>query len=136
MSTLPQGNPVLSNGVIFEDQPTNTFYIDPVSKRVRGMDSGKNAMRQAIEIALSVERFKWGIYSANFGVDFSGIIGYETGYAAAVLEQRIKDALSIDNRVLGVTDFTYSASGGKLTANVIIQTVYGDIAQIIEVMTN
>lgn len=136
MSTLPQGNTILSNGVIFEDQPTNTFYIDPVSKRVRGMDAGKNAMRQAVEIALSVERFKWGIYSANFGVDFSGIIGYETGYAAAVLEQRIKDALSIDNRVLGVKDFSYSASGGTLTATVIIQTVYGDISQNIEVMAN
>ena len=136
MSTLPQGNTVLSNGVIFEDQPTNTFYIDPASKRVRGMDAGKNAMRQAVEIALSVERFKWGIYSANFGVDFSGIIGYETGYAAAVLEQRIKDALSIDNRVLGVKDFSYSASGGTLTATVIIQTVYGDISQNIEVMAN
>lgn len=136
MNTLPQGNKVLENGVVFEDQPTNTFYIDPVSRRVRGMDDGKNAMRQAIEIALSVERFQWGIYSANFGADFTGIIGRDTGYAAAVLEKRIRDALSVDNRVLGISNFSYTASGGILTADITIRTVFGDIAQTVEVNLN
>lgn len=136
MNTLPQGNKALENGVVFEDQPTNTFYIDPVSRRVRGMDDGKNAVRQAIEIALSVERFQWGIYSANFGADFTGIIGRDTGYAAAVLEKRIRDALSVDNRVLGISNFSYTASGGILTADITIRTVFGDIAQTVEVNLN
>lgn len=136
MNTLPQGNKALENGVVFEDQPTNTFYIDPVSRRVRGMDGGLPAMRQAVEIALSVERFRWGIYSANFGADLSGIIGRESGYAASVLLQRVEDALSADGRVLGVENYRYTVSGGILTASMTVRTVFGDIQQTVEVRTD
>lgn len=136
MPTLPQGGPNLENGVIFADQPTNTYYIDPVSRRVRGMDGGLLAMRQAVEIALSVARFRWGIYSANFGADFSGIVGMEAGYAAAVLLERIREALRADSRVLGVEDYRYRISGDFLTASLTVRTVFGDVPQTVEVRAN
>ena len=136
MNTLPQGGEILANGVVFKDQPTNTFYVDPASRRIRGMDAGLPAMRQAVEIALSVERFRWGIYSPNFGADFTGIIGRESGYAAAALLQRVRDALSADSRVLGVENYRYTASGGTLTASLTVRTVYGDIQQTVEVRTD
>lgn len=136
MPALPQGGPDLSNGVVFEDLSTNTYYIDPVSRRVRGMDGGLPAMRQAVEIALSVARFRWGIYSANFGVDFSGIVGMEAGYAAAVLLERIREALRADSRVLGVEDYRYRISGDFLTASLTVRTVFGDVPQTVEVRAN
>ena len=88
------------------------------------------------EIALSVARFRWGIYSANFGVDFSGIVGMEAGYAAAVLLERIREALRADSRVLGVEDYRYRISGDFLTASLTVRTVFGDVPQTVEVRAN
>ena len=136
MATIPESDINLSSGVVFEDLPTNTFYVDPKTRRIRGMDAGLKAMRQAVEIALSVERFYWQIYSSNFGVDFSGIIGYDSGYVIAVLKDRIQSALSVDSRILGVSDLQYTVIPGGLSCEFTVQTVFGDLTQTAEVMTN
>ena len=114
-------------------QPTLTWIADPVTRRVRGRGDGWEAIRQAVEIIVNVERFKWQIYTPNFGTDYDGLLGTEPGYAASELQRRLEDAFLPDSRILGIKDFTWSFSGVSLSVRFTVLTVFGDVASGLEV---
>lgn len=130
---LPASEIDLSRGVVFQDQPSLTWIADPVTKRLRGLGDGWEAVRQAVEVIVNVERFRWQIYSPNFGTDFDGLTGSEPGFAASELQRRLKDAFLPDNRILGIKDFSYSCSGATLAASFTVTTVFGDVPGSLEV---
>ena len=130
---LPRADIDLRGGVVFQDQPTLTWIADPVTRRIRGRGDGWEAIRQAVEIIVNVERFKWQIYTPNFGTDYNGLLGTEPGYAASELQRRLEDAFLPDSRILGMKDFTWSFSGVSLSARFTVLTVFGDIASGLEV---
>ncbi len=103
---LPKSEIDLSKGIVFQDQPSLTWIADPVTKRLRGRGDGWEAVRQAVEIIVSVERYKWQIYTPNFGTDYDGLLGSEPGFAASELKRRLEDAFLPDSRLLGMNDFT------------------------------
>ena len=122
---LPRADIDLRGGVIFQDQPTLTWIADPVTRRIRGRGDGWEAIRQAVEIIVSVERFKWQIYTPNLGT--------EPGYAASELQRRLEDAFLPDSRILGIKDFRWTFSGVSLTASFTVPTVFGDVPAEMEV---
>lgn len=124
----PIENLNLETEIEFAEQPTYTWRIDAISKQIRGFFDGQDAMRQAIEIMLSVERFKFSIHSGNFGIELDNLLGNQYGYVSSELKRRIEDAISVDTRILGVVDYTIvSVENGALTVHVEIETVYGVI---------
>lgn len=133
MATLPESNINISNGVVFENYPSLTFYADPITRRITGMADGYKAVKQTVEIILNVERFRWQIYSPYFGMQWQRLIGSNPGYVASELQRRMLDAFSVDNRITGISDFKYTVDGDKFTATLTVNTVYGDVAQSVEV---
>ena len=133
MATLPESNINISNGVVFRNYPSLTFYADPVTRRIPVTADGYKAVKQTIEIILNVERFRWQIYTPYFGMQWNGLIGQNPGYVASELQRRMKDAFSVDNRITGISDFRYSVDGDSLTATLTVNTVYGDVEQTVEV---
>lgn len=133
MATLPTSKRDLSAGVRFEEQPSRTWYINKETNRIQGECDGLEAVRQAVEIILNVERFRWQIYSPYSGMQWEGLIGQDPGYVASELQRRIRAALSVDSRVTGLSDFSYSVSGNALTASLTVNTVYGDTQTTVEV---
>ena len=91
MATLPEGvGLTVSVGSV--DMPTDTFIIDWPSGQVSGMDSGLAAMRQAVEIILHNERFRWQIYSSDFGSELEELAGEEYDYITSEIPRRIGEA--------------------------------------------
>lgn len=133
MPTLPTSSLDLSAGVRFEEQPSRTWYLNKEANRIQGECDGLEAVRQAVEIILNVERFRWQIYSPASGMQWEGLIGQDPVYVASELQRRIRDALRVDSRVTGLSDFSYSVSGNVLTASLTVNTVYGDTQTTVEV---
>ena len=133
MATLPQADIDLSPGVVFQDQPSLTWIADPVTHRLRGRGDNYEAVRQAVEVIVNVERFKWQIYTPNFGTDYDGLLGTEPGYAASELRRRLEDAFLPDNRLLGIKDYTYTFEDTSLSAAFTVLTVFGDVPGSMEV---
>lgn len=133
MATLPQFDIDLSRGVVFQDQPSLTWIADPVTRRLRGRGDNYEAVRQAVEIIVNVERFRWQIYTPNFGVELDGLLGTEPGFAASELRRRLEDAFLPDNRILGISEFTYEFREGALAAAVTVDTVFGPVQANVEV---
>lgn len=130
MAVLPTGN---LPDVTFQQQPDLTWGIDKTTNRIRGAVTGWGAVRQAVEIILNVERFRWQIYRPYSGMQWNGLIGQDPGYVAAELQRRIQDALRMDDRVQGISDFSYTVSGNVLTASLTVNTVYGEVESGVEV---
>ena len=133
MATLPVSTLNLNNGVIFQDSPTKTFYVDPTSHRISGMCDNYLAIKQTVEIILNIERSKWQIYSPYFGMQWEGLIGQSPGYVASELQRRMLDAFSVDSRITGISDFQYTVDGDVMTVTVTVNTVYGGVNERMEV---
>ena len=132
MPTLPQGG-TLPPQVEITSQPGRTWYIDKSTNRIRGECDNWLAVRQAVEIILNVQRFRWQIYTPYSGMDWRNLIGNGPGYVAAELQRRVREALLMDDRVLDIRDYQYTIEDDMLTASFTVVTVYGDIPQTAEV---
>lgn len=133
MATLPQADIDLSQGVIFQDQPSLTWIADPVTHRLRGRGDNYEAVRQAVEVIVNVERFHWQIYTPNFGIEQGGLLGSDPGFVASELQRRLTDAFLPDSRILGIADFSYTFDDSVMTASVTVNTVFGPVYTTMEV---
>ena len=75
MAVLPQSNPAadISQGVQFQQWPGKTWRIDKQSGRIAGFADDWEAVRQAVEIMLHIERFLSAIH--RHGVERSDRAG-------------------------------------------------------------
>lgn len=135
MATLPTSDINISS-VQFQTQPSLTWYINQDTQRIQGEITDLAAVTQAVDIILNVERFRWQIYQPYSGMQWQGLIGQDPGYVASELQRRITEALTMDDRVQGISDFTYSVSGNSLTASFTVNTVYGSTQSTVEVTLN
>lgn len=134
MAVLPEaGAADITAGVTFEQQPSLSWYINKETNRIEGTVDGWAAVQQAVQIILNVERFRWQIYSPNTGMQWNGLIGQDPGYVASEIQRRILDAMSVDDRVRGISNFEYSLNGNAMTCSLTVNTVYGDITTAVEV---
>lgn len=134
MAVLPEFSGGLSGGVTFEQQPSLTWGINTATKRIQGEVDGREAVRQAVEIILNVDRFRWQIYRPSSGMQWDGLVGLDFGYVAAETRRRMEEALKMDDRVTGITDYAYTFRNNSLTIQATVGTVYGEVSQRVEVM--
>ena len=105
MATLPIGSVMTAqNPVTVVSQPSLTFLVDPNTKRITGTADGYAVMQQAVEIILNVQRFRWQIYSANFGMDYRNLLGADPGFVASNLKKRLQEAFSVDGTRASIWD--------------------------------
>lgn len=132
MATLPE---VIGfdTDIVVASQPSKTWIIDRNTMQVSCMDKGIEAVRQAVEIALNVERYKWTIYSANYGSELNDLVGEDEAYIIAEIPRLVEGALSPDSRVFSVDDYTYTRTdANSLTVSFTVHTVYGDFVEVLE----
>ena len=125
MAVLPVSPVNISGGVTFENQPSLSWLINKETNRIEGTVDGLQAVRQAAEIILNVERYRWQIYRPYSGMEWAGLIGQDSGYVGAELQRRLVDALTVDDRITGISDYKYTVDGQKLCATFRVDTVYG-----------
>lgn len=131
MATLPSNLLAipLDADIVSTGQPGLTWYIDQHSKRIVGTCDNYLAVRQAVEIILNTDRYRWGIYLPSSGVEYDGLIGQNVGYVAVELKRRITEALLMDNRVTGVINYDYTFSGDVLTVSFTVTTIFGNFPE-------
>lgn len=131
MATLPEVAG-FDTDIVIAAQPSKTWIIDRNTMQVAYMDEGLEAVRQAVEIALNVERFRWQIYNTNFGAELNDLVGDDEAYIEAELPRMVEDALSPDNRVVSVDNYTFSRRGDALAVSFSVHTVFGDLEEEVE----
>lgn len=110
------------------DQPSKTYRMDLVNDRISGTIDSHEAMEQAIYKILNTERYRYLIYSWNYGSELQELFGMPVTYVCPELERRITEALTWDKRITEVTDFSFDTSiAGTVKAFFTAHTVFGDV---------
>ena len=108
-------------------EPSNTFFIDFEKGRISGFIDEKEAVKQAIMLILNTERYKFLIYSWNYGVELEELIGTHPDIVEDEAERLISEALLQDDRITAVYDFEFSRNKDTLLVNFKVDSIYGDI---------
>lgn len=108
-------------------EPSNTFFIDFEKGRISGFIDEREAVKQAIMLILNTERYKFLIYSWNYGVELEELIGTHPDIVEDEVERLISEALLQDNRITAVYDFEFSRNKDTLLVNFKVDSIYGDI---------
>ncbi|MDE6875776.1 MAG: DUF2634 domain-containing protein [Lachnospiraceae bacterium] len=125
---IPGSAAFLSQDFGREEQPTHTYRMDMSAGRMRGCTDGIVAMAQAISKTLLTERFRYAMYSGDYGIETEDLYGQPTSYVFPELERRIREALLWDDRVLEVVDFEFDIpQKGVIHVGFTVHTVFGDV---------
>ncbi|MBE6723280.1 MAG: DUF2634 domain-containing protein [Ruminococcaceae bacterium] len=116
-----------------EPQATRTYKLFPAEHAVAGLTGGVDALRQAIFLMLSIERYENLIFSWNYGLELADLFGMPKAYVESELKQRIPEALLQDDRINRVDGFSFEEVGNKITAYFTVHSVYGDLQESKEV---
>lgn len=108
-------------------EPSNTFFIDFEKGRISGFIDEKEAVKQAIMLILNTERYKFLIYSWNYGAELEALVGTHPDIVEDEAERLISEALLQDDRITAVYDFEFSRSRDTLLVNFKVDSIYGDI---------
>ena len=111
-----------------ETQPSQTYKMDLDGDSIRGFVDEQDAMKQAVFRILQTERYQYIIYPWYYGIETLDLYGEPVTYVVPERERRITEALSVDERITGVTDFEFDLeTKGVVHAYFTVNTIYGDI---------
>lgn len=127
MDTLPND----LEDIEIEELPTNTFLVE--EEQVAGMNDGIEAMRQAVEIILTTKRFNHQIYTENFGIELDDLVGEDPDYIESIFPERVRDAFSVDDRILSEENYVFTVLGDTMTITFDVVTVFGSFSTEVEI---
>ena len=92
-----------------------------------GKVKGLEHLKQTIFWILNTERYQYIIYDWNIGIETNDLYGMPYDFVCSELESRIIDALSIDERIEEVYDFTFeSTKRDSILCQFRVKSIYGE----------
>lgn len=107
---IPKVEYELGDDYEIEVIPSSTFKILTDKKRILGKCDNLEAIKQAVYLMLNIERYKYVIYSANYGVELLDLIGQPIPYVLPELKRRITECLTQDDRITAVENFEFEVN--------------------------
>jgi len=120
-------------GIPRERLPEMTFHLEEQTGYVRGKADGFLAVRQAIRLMLLTERYLHEIYSFQYGTELAGLAGMRDSFLFPEIKRRVTEALLIDDRIRGTSNFEFNRLRTRVTVRFTVHTIFGDMEQTIEI---
>lgn len=111
-----------------ETEPSKNYRMSIYDNAISGTCDNLDAMCQVIYKILNTERYMCPIYSWDYGVELSDLIGEPVSYVCAEVERRITEALTQDDRIESVSDFEFDTSKKhEMVCTFVVHTFFGDV---------
>jgi hypothetical protein len=99
-----------------------------------GFIDGREAVSQAVVKILNTERFMNAIYSSDYGIEIVDLIGKDCDFVCVESERRITEALTVDERITGVSDFKFDVKKSVIFISFTVHTIFGEFKANMEVV--
>ncbi len=110
-----------------ENEPSLTYAMNAERSIFVGKVDDLEAIQQAVLKIINTERYEYEIYSWDYGIEIQDLYGKPVPYVMSELKQRIIDALTADDRIDSVDDFTVERVGKNiLNCTFKVITIQGD----------
>lgn len=116
---------------IEETQTPREYEIDFDTEKLTGkIVEGLEAIKVWIWLAMRTARYRYYIYSWDYGNEIEDLIGtgYTDEYIQSEVERIIEDTLLINENILSVTDIEVTRENDKISANFTANTLYGEVS--------
>ncbi len=125
---IPSVSSILQQEFEIIEQPTHTYKMNIDDNSVRGYADGIEAMKQAIYKILLTERYKYIMYSWNYGIETVDLFGEPISYVCPELKRRIAEALLCDKRIESVDNFEFDTTKkGIVSVSFTVHTIFGNV---------
>lgn len=121
---IPKNDDLLLDFTV-ETQPSLTYKMNINEETIFKKTDDLEAIKQAVYKILNTERYRHVIYSWNYGIELQDLFGMPLPYVYPELKRRITEALTWDDRILDVTDFSFSHKRGEVSATFIVHAIAG-----------
>lgn len=112
--------------VTFVTYPVEEWILNEATGILSEPEYRLEAISQDIKFALSTERNKYPIMGSNFGIELIDLVGKDMQYVKAQIKKRVRDALSIDDRIKSIDNFVFtSQSRDELNVSFTVETIMG-----------
>lgn len=108
-------------------EPSKNYKLIHDKNRCVGFIDELEAMKQAIFLMLSVERYDHIIYTWNAGFESKDLFGKPTSYVASEVPRRIRECLLQDNRIIEVDSFVVTTKKNKVHVAYTAHTISGEL---------
>lgn len=124
---LPEVEEYFNENLEVEEQPSYDFRLSFNSGRINGHVEEIEAVKQAIFMILNTERYRYLIYSWDYGIELVDLYGLPVDYCIAEIERRITEALLMDDRIIEVIEFEFNLEQKRvIRVKFVVYTIYGD----------
>ncbi|MCS1382718.1 DUF2634 domain-containing protein [Lysinibacillus sphaericus] len=108
-------------------EPSKNYKLLHDKNRCVGFIDELEAMKQAIFLMLSVERYDHIIYTWNAGFESKDLFGKPTAYVASEVPRRIQECLLQDDRINKVDSFVVTTKKNKVHVAYTAHTIFGEL---------
>lgn len=112
--------------------PSKTYAIDFDGEEVSDAKiDGLDAIKQFVRKAIATARYRFQVYTNQYGCELEDIVGQDVPQALlnAEIPRVITDALIYDARIKAVRNFDISRSGDGLYISFTVDSIYGTATQ-------
>ena len=125
---IPSRNNILTTTLEVKTQPSKQHRMLLDGNRIIGTCDNLNSVKQSVFKILNTERYKYLVYSWNYGIELNDLYGKSPMYVCPELERRVKEALFQDDRITDVGDFEFNTSKkGVISVTFTVHTLFGDL---------
>lgn len=112
----------------YETQPDFTYKWNTSKNTVSGYVDGIDAYAQAVYKLLNTERYKYLIYSYNYGIELEYLFGQPIPLVIPELERVITEAVMQDDRTESVSDFKFELPKPRTVhVSFVANSIYGNV---------
>lgn len=108
-----------------ENAVSKTYKLE--NKRISGKIDGKAAVAQAIELAITAERWRFPIFSGDYGCELEGLFEQDDRPSRERIRLMLEDTLLEDDRISAVEDVFISFKGDVATISFTAVTEFGNV---------
>lgn len=131
---IPQTTETTLGEISFETSPSLTYALNLGINRIHGKVDGLDAVKQAVYLILCTERYKYLIYSWNYGVELAQLIGQPIALVLPEIERCVKEALTQDDRITVVDGFDFEVNRNKVHCTFTVHSIFGETQAETEVL--
>jgi hypothetical protein len=125
---IPSTNTILLTDLEVGVQPSKNYKMYIENNIINGHCDNLETMKQVVYKILNTERYKYIIYSWNYGIELMDLFDEPVSYVCPELQRRIEEALLQDDRITSVDDFKFDLSERRtVKVTFTVHTIFGDI---------
>ncbi len=113
-----------------ETKTPKEYGIDFKTGQLTGeIVEGKEAIKVWIWLALQTPRYRYYIYTWDYGGEFEDLLGqaYTEEYIEAEAQRMTEDCLLVNENIQSITEFSVNMASDTLTISFTANTIYGNI---------